>query len=159
MKSIEQVKIQEVMKIATIHAGRIKDAMSDLQEIFPITQDKILRLNKEEFLLIELLTNRFAKLQDFMGAKVFDAFFRVVGEDADRMTLIDKVNKLEKLRIIENADIWSDFRELRNHLSHEYPDDPASTTKYLNEVYSLAPALLKCLDSIKERLEEYTNAS
>ena len=37
--------------------------------------------------------------------------------------MLDVLDKLEKLRIIDDADRWMQFRKLRNELTHEYPDN------------------------------------
>ena len=39
------------------------------------------------------------------------------------MSLIDILDKLEKLEIIENSDKWLDYRGVRNKLTHEYPNN------------------------------------
>jgi hypothetical protein len=67
--------------------------------------------------------------------------------------MIDKLNKLEKLSIIENSSLWFELREIRNHISHEYPDNPSATAKYLNQLYVAIPKLLSILDNIKARID------
>ncbi len=44
-------------------------------------------------------------------------------DDKDNMSLIDILDKLEKLEIIKNADHWINYRMIRNKLTHEYPDN------------------------------------
>jgi hypothetical protein len=62
--------IRELFKITDIHQKRIIFSMDKLANIFPISVGKIQNLSEQEFLLIELLTTRFSKLQDFMGNKI-----------------------------------------------------------------------------------------
>ncbi len=45
------------------------------------------------------------------------------------MSFTDILDKAEKLEIIDSADKWSNFRELRNSLSHEYPSNEAEIIK------------------------------
>jgi uncharacterized protein Usg len=68
------------------------------------------------------------------------------------MTMIDKINKLEKLNIIDDANLWFEMREIRHHLTHEYPDHPEITARYLNQMFNLAPKLLLLLENIKKRI-------
>jgi hypothetical protein len=144
-------KITEIIKIADIHATRMRYAITKLGNFFPISELKMSNISEQDFLLLELLVNRFSKLQDFIGAKLIDAFLESKGELINNMTMIDKINKLEKLNIIDNANLWFKMREIRNHLAHEYPDHPEITAKYLNQVFNLAPELLSWFENIKDK--------
>lgn len=145
--------LQEILKIAEIHAKRIAYAMDRLSKLFPISPSAVENISEQDFLFIELLTTRFSKLQDFIGAKLVDAFLDSQGELTYNMTMIDKINKLERLAIIDDATLWSRMREVRNHLAHEYPDHPEITAKYLNQVFELAPQLLTFLKNIKQKIK------
>jgi hypothetical protein len=140
--------LQSALEIAQIHAKRLTYSWEKLSSIFPITADRVTSLTDEEFLYLELLTSRFAKLHDFMGAKLFTLFLESQGELADEMTFLDKIHKLEKLNIIEKADDWMKMRQVRNHLSHEYPHQPQVTAEYLNQAYGMVFQLIDCLDKI-----------
>jgi hypothetical protein len=142
----------ELMKIADIHAARVIHAIDILTPLFPLTSVAVENLSENNFLFIELLTNRFSKLQDFIGTKLIDVFLDVHGELMAQMTMIDKLNKLERLGFLDDANIWLKMREVRNHLSHEYPDHPEITAEYLNQVFVLAPQLIKLLRSIEKKL-------
>ncbi len=69
----------------------------------------------------EALASRFARLVDIMTQKVFRAIEAV--ELEDNGTLIDRFNRMEKRRIIKNAETWQDIRDLRNQIAHEYALD------------------------------------
>lgn len=66
--------------------------------------------------------------------------------------MIDKLNRLEKFRIIKDAHLWREITSLRNHLAHEYPEQPELTAKYLNLVYELSKDLLIVLHNITDRI-------
>jgi hypothetical protein len=53
---------------------------------------------------------------------------------------------------IDDAHNWHDFSNMRNHLSHDYPDAPEITAKNLNHAFELVPKLLETLG----RLEKFT---
>ena len=72
-------------------------------------------------------------------------------EVIDGKTMIDKINKLERIGIIANAQVWEDLIEARNHISHEYPDHPERIARYLNKIFDLIPTLLEILELIKTR--------
>ena len=55
-----------------------------------------------------------------MGDKLFKEVLKAVGEYKDNVTLIDCLDKLEKLEIIAQADQWMNYRAIRNELTHEY---------------------------------------
>ncbi len=143
--------LTEVIKIADIHAERVIYATDKLAHLFPLTESTIINISEHHLLLLELLIGRFSKLQDFIRAKLIDAFLEAKEEEARSITMIDKLNKLEKLHILDDANIWRQMREVRNYLSHEYPDHPEIQVKYLNEMFNLIPALLLLLKNIKER--------
>lgn len=68
---------------------------------------------------------------------------------ANKRKHIDKLNKLEKLQIIESAEVWKKMRNIRNILSHEYPDRPEISAEIFNRAFSYGPMLLDCLEKIK----------
>ena len=59
------------------------------------------------------------------------------------MTFIDVANFLEKRDLLPSSYRWKDARELRNYLTHEYPNEPDIVAKNLND----------CPEYIKELLD------
>lgn len=145
-------KLKEIMKIADIHADKITLALSRLNSSFPLNGRKILNITEQEMVYIELLINRFAKLQDYLGRILINKFLEAVKDYDDKMTTIDKINKLEKLQIIDNAELWHKMREVRNLVAHEYPDQPELMAKYINQIFDFTPELLKIFNKIKVRM-------
>lgn len=45
------------------------------------------------------------------------------------------------------------MRQLRNHLAHEYPEQPGLIAEYLNETRVLAQVLIECFKNILRKLE------
>lgn len=152
MKSTESL-----LKIAEIHADRLRYAMSELKHKMPLSAQAIAHLSNKDVLIFELYASRFSKLQDFMGAVLFTAALQVSGEQADEMTFLDKLHKLEKLKLVVDASEWMRMRQVRNSLSHEYPDHPELTAAFFNQAYTLGPMLLECLDRIMRFLKQYTS--
>lgn len=142
----------EIIKIAQIHEQRLSHALKSLAGLVPFTAEKVKDLSEHNFLLVELMTNRFSKLQDYIGNKVINLFLDVIQEPYESLTMIDKLHKLEKFHIIEDKDIWHEMRELRNHLAHEYPDHPGLVASFLNRTCDLAPKLLTILNRLVEKI-------
>ena len=143
--------LAEIIKIAEIHAYRIDFALKGLEQRLPFDANKLQSLTEHEFLLTELLVNRFSKLQDLIGTKIIDAFLTIKEEMIENLTMIDKLNKLERFGIIDHVATWRKMREVRNHLAHEYPSIPEITADYLNQLVMLSQELLKILKTIKEK--------
>jgi len=141
-------ELESIQQIANIHEQRIKEAIADVQHLFPLDVDKVKKFDKLSIYAIEMFTGRFAKLQDYLGNVVFDTFFEVEGENTETWTSIDKLNKLEKFGIIQDAHIWRNMRKSRNFLIHEYPDQPQVIADSLNVIYDYIPILL----DIKNRI-------
>lgn len=145
----------EIIKVAQIHEKRILFALKNLEHLIPFTSDKINSLSEHDFLVVDFMANRFAKLQDFVGSKVINIFLDSIQESYQSLTMLDKLNKLEKFQIIEDKDIWQEMRELRNHLAHEYPDQPELCAQFLNQTYHLSYELLKILKKLIDCIQSY----
>jgi hypothetical protein len=150
MKDMDAYK--SALQVSSAHAEKLTLALSKLQHLIPLNAHKFLNLNELDFLYIELLGNRFSKLQDYMGNALFDLCLIYAGDVVDGMTIIDKINKLMRYNLIESESLWRDFRRARNHLAHEYPTQPELTAKYINETVKLAELLLATHARIKEFL-------
>jgi hypothetical protein len=145
-------ELNEMLKIADIHVDRIQMALTKIHNFLPLTKEKIIGISEEELLLTDFLVYRVGKLQDLLGTKIIDQFLMSLDEYAANLSMIDKINKLERLGIIEHADLWKEMRLARNHTAHEYPGHPELTVQYLHEVIRLAPKLIDILNKIKIRL-------
>ena len=142
----------EALKIADIHVDRIEESLSSIQHLLPFDEKVVSEMIMKDLLWVELLVSRFGKLQDLMGRTIIEHFLNECAESSDKFTILDKVNQLERMHIIDNAQIWKQMRDARNRIAHEYPDQPALTAKYLNEIVHFSPQLIKMLENIKNRL-------
>ena len=70
--------------------------------------------------MLEAYLKRFASLQDYLGAKIFKLLLDISGISYTKMSEVLVI--IEKEGII-NFDKWIEFREIRNELEHDYPDD------------------------------------
>lgn len=91
-----------------------------LQKALIKINQKNIDLNDDEFIfVIDSILFRFAKLQDFLGQKIFRAFLEYQGLSIK--SFFDILKELEKEEILD-IDLWGSLREIRNELAHEYPD-------------------------------------
>lgn len=145
----------EILKVADIHVTRINSALKHIQHLFPMNVQLLENLSEEDLAWIDLLINRFGKLQDIIGTKLIDFFLEAQQENVDGLTTLDKINKLERLGLIEDAELWKEMRRTRNHIAHEYPETPLLMVKYLNQIFELTPKLLIIFINIKDRINAY----
>ena len=145
-------KLHEIFKIANIHVDRIKLALQHIGNLFPVSASMIVNMGENDIVWIELFISRFGKLQDLIGTKLINIFLEENQENIEQLTMLDKINKLERFGIIENIELWKEIRAIRNHIAHDYPNAPELTAKYLNQLFNLTPKLLDILDKIKNKM-------
>lgn len=117
----KQIILQDYINIADIHSKRLIEALLEVSGLMPLTPEKFNTLSANQIAFFDMLIMRFSKLQDVLGAKIFPAILERLGEDGN--SFIDKLNKLEKLGYLQDANWWMGLREIRNQVSHDYPDD------------------------------------
>ena len=143
--------LKEILEVADIHVNRIKLAETKIQALYPFDADKIRVLDDNALAWIEVLIHRFGKLQDLIGSKLIDVFLDLNQESMPTQTMLDKLNKLERLGIVK-IDLWTQMRDARNHVAHEYPNDPALTAFYLNQIIDLIPKLLELYRTLNDKI-------
>ena len=66
------------------------------------------------------------------------------------MSFLDVLDKFEKLNLIKSADKWLEYRQLRNQLTHEYPDN-------YSEIISNIKLAIKYFSEINSDIENLRN--
>ena len=108
----------------------------------PLSTDDIAALETNEDLAerVEAFIGRFGRLQDTLGDKLLPALLARLG---DRPTsLIDNLDRAERLGWIEGANRWIEIRDLRNKMVHEYMEDPAILADALNSGHHFVTDLI-----------------
>lgn len=121
--------------------------------MMPLTVDQVERFSEKEIATWDAFVMRFCMLRDLMGMKLFDAVLSYMGEDPAPMSVIDKINVLEKKEIIKEAQLWKDIRKIRNKLTHEYPNAPVLAADSLNQAFKQVETLYGILDAIAVRVK------
>jgi hypothetical protein len=109
----------DVIETIEIHIDRLEKATLEIKKLNSFNE-----VNLKDFEVIKTIDTfiyRFMKLQDYLGQKFFKVFLDEIGEYSDDMSLIDILDKLEKLNFINSSEEWMQIRKLRNKLAHEYP--------------------------------------
>ena len=154
MTSIEKVNLERLttsLLKCRIHLQRLKYAVSQTENIFPLEREIYQNLEDAQIGNIDQLVFRFTKLQDEPGTNTFRYILVYLQEDIIDKPFRDVLNRLERLKIIDSSDIWLALRELRNDLAHEYPIMLEETIDKLNHLFMQLPVLENILITI-ERL-------
>lgn len=139
--------LHDYEKIADIHVRRLMASLEKTDTLFPFTPESLSALTDEQVALLDMMTTRFSKLQDLIGGKIFPLILNILGEDA--LSFRDKLNTLEKLRIIEDASWWMEMREIRNQITHDYPDNYDILAKHFNQMRPFIQQLLHFWEGLK----------
>ncbi len=137
-----QEKLMAILRECDVHAGRVEYARGECSRLFPLTSDSCRTLSDDEVAHVDQLIYRFTKLRDALGAKLFPAIVGYLREDAESLTVLDRLAHLERAQVISNAERWQELRELRNQLAHDYQNDGETAAGYLNELYETSATLL-----------------
>ena len=115
--------LQTAMWEANRHLDVLETALEDWQ-CTPVTGLIQLETDQNRLRLLDQLIFRFTKLQDAMGQRLVPATLAALSEPYEEWSMIDRLNRLEKLGYLE-VDAWLRWRETRNRLAHEYPEQDA----------------------------------
>lgn len=139
---MKEAQTINIIKIADTHVKHLQEALNDIQKNYPFDEQFVQNMNKNDLRILDTMTGRFAKLQDLLGNKIIDIYLHSREEQTLGLSMLDKIHKLEKLSILDNEEEWTELRDARNHIAHEYPDNPTLAAQHLNNVYRLAPKLI-----------------
>jgi hypothetical protein len=104
------------------HAAALSEALADWAAEPALNIDQL----EHDRLLLRLADQilfRFTKLQDALGERLVPATLQQLAESFEDWSMRDRLERLEKLGYLV-VDDWLRWRELRNRLAHEYPDQP-----------------------------------
>jgi hypothetical protein len=141
-------RLQIASQICARHAKRIISAMRRFGG--PFDPEQLERLSEEDIRALDQFVYRFGKLQDALGGQLITALLETLEEPYREWSMRDRLNRLEQLRILADAQDWETSRAIRNRLTHEYPDDPERQAAILNQAWKQAPVLLELTHSIVE---------
>jgi len=144
--------LDSILEVANLHASRIKIALEHVLLLEPITKEKLMNLEHADLGFLELLTSRFAKLQDIIGSKIFPIVLDMLQENTQNLSTLDRLHKLEKLEIIPNTQEWIEMRNTRNMVTHEYPHEYEITANNIKVIIEHAKLLLTYWDNLSKKI-------
>jgi uncharacterized protein YutE (UPF0331/DUF86 family) len=125
----------------------------DRAEFIPLHSDRAVTPEQAERL--EALSARFARLSDILVQKIFRAIDAI--ELVDEGSLLDRLARMEKRRVIESTETWRVIREVRNQIAHDYVLKDLHTL--YNQVYRHTPVLLETLSRVQQGYAPNTHSS
>ncbi len=144
-----RLKIKKYINECEKHKIRIEKAYAKVGSIFPISASRYEKLSDDEIEAIDQYLFRFAKLQDTIRNRLFRLIISEYVEDIEELTFLDILNYLEKIGILESANIWKKLRAIRNEISHTYDDEPEEIAEALNNIFAYKDELIKIYENIK----------
>jgi len=136
--------------IPDIQSTRLKEALTHVNKLIPLSAAVLANLPTDKLAFFDMMTTRFGKLQDIIGSKIFPLILNLLEEDA--VAFIDKLNKLEKLGYIEDANWWRELHEIRNKIAHYYLDDHDLICSHISVATIKAAGLIEFWQKLKTKI-------
>lgn len=150
----ERLALQQSMTLCQAHRAALSDALADLAKR-PLQIQDLTNIDKEERRILDQFAYRYTRLQDDMGARLFPAALRALGEDIRPMSVLDRLNRLEQLGWLASADEWIELRRIRNEFTHDYPELAEERFDRLRLAIQSAWRLLDILNSFEQTASHY----
>lgn len=149
----ERTALDHALSVCTRHEEGLRDALGDLGT-HALRPNDLDQPAKETRRLLDQFAYRFTRLQDDMGARLFPAALRALGEDVAPMPMLDRLARLEQLRWLPSGDEWSQLRRIRNEFAHDYPETTEERFARLQLALTAAARSLEVLEHIRTRIRE-----
>ncbi|HLF96382.1 MAG TPA: hypothetical protein VI457_04490 [Methylococcaceae bacterium] len=147
----ELARLRALLEVATRELDYLKrcDARLFAQ---PLTRERIETLPDDDDLAerVDAFVARFGRLQDTLGDKLLPAFLRAMAETPG--TMLENLDRAEKLGLILSADAWIALRKLRNRMIHEYVADPNELLDALIAAHEHVDSLAASYRNLRSRL-------
>lgn len=132
------------------HAAALSDALAEWAA-GPALDMEQLESDRLLLRLADQILFRFTKLQDALGERLVPATLQQLAESFEEWPMRDRLERLEKLGYLM-VDDWMRWRELRNRLAHEYPDQPELRFAVLKAAIGAAGELITAYAGWKGRI-------
>ena len=145
-------KLKLHLEESNIHIDRLHCVLNVLEKLYPLTTETIEILSLENKDKLDVLAFRFSKLQDLLGTKIFREYLEVLQYPVEDKNFLELLKELDKQNIID-IDIWSEFRGIRNSISHDYPFDEDEKVEAINYLIKNVKYLINITKKIKDNFE------
>jgi hypothetical protein len=149
---IPSLRLQQAWRECLQHRRYMTYALTALAPWRPLTGERLETLDAETVQDLDQFVLRFGKLQDAIGSRLLPAVLSYLQEPYEHRPMLDKLNRLEQLGYLEQAEEWPRLRAIRNQFAHEYPDEPERNASVLNMAFEASDRLKAILDLVAQRL-------
>jgi hypothetical protein len=149
---ISKLRLQDAWRECERNSYHLCRALTSLNPILPMTGEIFAHLSDLQVQSLDQFILRFTKLQDAMGSRLFPAILQYLQEPYEERPMLDKLNRLEKLRYIDRAEAWQNIRSTRNKFAHDYPDDSDRNAALINVACDAAAEMVNILAGIEKKL-------
>lgn len=149
-----RIQLLHALNECNIHLKRLAFAREKISSSIPLSPEIYQSIEEEKVSYIDQLVYRFTKLQDTMGNTLFPSILKSLEENPEQMSMLDILNRLEKLHIINSVEEWLRLRNLRNEFTHEYEDNLEENSKLINSLYHEVTTLYNIFTNIKDYIQQ-----
>lgn len=146
--------LQKQLKKVQAHYTALKEYHEYIDSSnFNFSIDAFEMLNIETKAVLEAYLKRFSSLQDYLGAKVFKGLLDISGISYSKMSEV--LTLIEKEEIV-SLDTWIEFRNIRNDLEHDYPDEleeALSDLRYCVDSFDALEAIVQKVFAFAKRYD------
>ena len=156
---INQVRLHQVLALVkkeAVHLQAVKGRMFNGQTELTVETLTAKLDHPTGIDTLESYGAKFSRLQDTITDKLLPLFLKQSGEKLG--TVIENLNKAERLGLIDDVSVWLAARLLRNKLVHEYMEDPAEIVAALNQNCAFIDSLLKTASAFETYIKENLDA-
>ncbi len=145
----KKLRIEKYINECNKHQIRIVEAYEEVKGVFPLSGKRYSTLSNMEVKNIDQYLFRFTKMQDTIGEKIFRLIAEDFVEDINKLTFIDTLNQLEKVRILDSVEDWKNLRKIRNNIAHQYDDEVDEMADAINKIVAQKDILIDIFNKIK----------
>lgn len=151
--AVSVLRLQDAWRECERNTYHLCQALTRLDSLMPMTGEVFDHLTDTQVQSLDQFILRFTKLQDAMGNHLFPSLLRYLQEQYEERPMLDKLNRLEKLGYIQNAEIWQHIRHTRNKFAYDYPDDGEKNAALINVASGAAKEMYLILTDIEMKLK------
>lgn len=152
-QTAETLALQQALAVGRVHRQALEDALEDLHRRHLGAAD-LAALGKADRRLLDQFAYRYTRLQDDMGARLMPAVLRTLQEDITRLSMLDRLHRLEQLGWLPSAEEWADLRRVRNEFAHDYPETVEERFERLQLAQAAAQRLLDILAGFEQKVQQ-----
>ena len=127
-------------------AHRLSISLSRLEDSFPLTLESLSNADEDLLERLDAFRVRYGDLQDSLGGKVFRSI--LMTEDESPLNMADILNRMEKRAILDSADEWRKYRDIRNAFAHDYPDEAIQRVNALNLAFQTSNSIIDIAENV-----------